>query len=476
MITASRMAAVDANAAALGVSRKQLMESSGNAVARAIRELVEPGSEILILAGRGNNGGDALVATRFLDAYDVRVRLLGRAETISTPIAHENWAALQEAGYDASEVRDSAALSIDDPDLIVDAMLGTGINGALREPEASAARQANESRSPVLSVDVPSGTDADTGERPSGGVVADRIVTFHDMKPGLDGLDAAVTVADIGLPAAAERLVGPGDLDTVTGEHGSTKGDSGQVLVIGGGPYTGAPALAAQASLRAGADLAYVAVPERVFAPIASYEEDLIVQPYEADHLAPETAMDLVETANDHDDIVVLGPGLGTADETLQAVADFLAEFTGQAVIDADALSVVPRVETEATLVCTPNRKELAGMGGPDVDDLATNAEGIAEFAADLGHVVLAKGAADVITDGESVRINRAGTPGMTVGGTGDVLAGITAALLARTDPLSAASGAPYVNGRAAESVGASAGLLATDLLRALPAVLGGTR
>ena len=107
MIRGSEMAVVDGNAAALGVPRKQLMESSGNAVARAVRETAEPGSEVLIVAGRGNNGGDALVAARFLDEYDLRVRLLGRASSISTDIARENWDALAIADYDAREVRDS---------------------------------------------------------------------------------------------------------------------------------------------------------------------------------------------------------------------------------------------------------------------------------------------------------------------------------------------------------------------------------
>ena len=476
MITAERMAAVDENAAALGVARKQLMESSGNAVARVVHETVDPGGQILIVAGRGNNGGDAFVAARFLDDYDVRVRLLGRAESISTDIARRNWDALLDAGYDAREVRDSQDVEIGDPDLIVDAILGTGVTGPLREPEATATRLIDESSTPVLAVDVPSGVDATTGERAAGAVDADRVVTFHDTKPGLADLDTEVTVADIGIPAAAESVVGPGDLDALRRAGGSGRSANGRVLVVGGGPYTGAPALAAQASLRAGAELAFVAVPQGVFEPIAGYAEDLIVQPYAADRLAPEQASDLVGTATNYDDIVVLGPGLGTAEETERAVEEFLGAFSGRAVIDADALSIVPEIDTDATLVCTPNRKELAAMGGPDVEDLAAGRKEIESFAADLGHVVVAKGQADVITNGERTRICRAGTPGMSVGGTGDALAGITAAFLARADPLAAATAAPYVNGRAAESLGRGSGLLASDLLDELPGVVWGQR
>jgi NAD(P)H-hydrate epimerase len=474
MITTDRMAAVDANAAALGVPRKQLMESSGNAVARAVCDIADPGARVTIVAGRGNNGGDAFVAARFLSEYDIYVRLLGRAETISTDIAHENWDALGRGEYDATEVRDSRALDLADPDVVVDAMLGTGVTGALRDPEATAARAINDSHATVVAVDVPSGVNADTGEAASGAVEADHVVTFHDAKPGLDELDAEVRVADIGIPRAAERFVGPGDLRTTTRDPHAEKGDSGRVLVIGGGPYTGAPALAAQASLRAGADLAFVSVPQNVFAPIAGYAEDLIVQPYDAEQLSPDEVDSLVDTATEHDDVVVLGPGLGTADETLEAVEGVLRQFEGRAVIDADALSVVPGVDTDATLVCTPNRHELAAMGGPDVDDLRDATNEIESFAADLGHVVLAKAAEDVISDGETTRVCRAGTPGMTVGGTGDVLAGLTAAFLATHEPHEAACMAPYVNGRTAERLARGDGLLASELIDAVPNAIRG--
>ncbi|MGQ5516386.1 bifunctional ADP-dependent NAD(P)H-hydrate dehydratase/NAD(P)H-hydrate epimerase [Halococcus saccharolyticus] len=474
MITTDRMAAVDANAAALGVPRKQLMESSGNAVARAVRDVAEPGARVTIVAGRGNNGGDAFVAARFLEAFEVRVRLLGRTEAISTGIARENWNALQQSEYDATEVRDSRALDLDDPDVVIDAMLGTGVTGALREPEATAAEAINTTDATVVAVDVPSGVDADTGEAASGAVDADHVVTFHDEKPGLADLDAEVRVADIGIPAAAERFVGPGDLRTTARDPHAAKGDSGRVLVIGGGPYTGAPALAAEASLRAGADLAFVSVPQKVFEPIAGYAKDLIVQPYDADRLSPDQVGSLVETATDHDDVVVLGPGLGTADETLEAVEQFLEKFDGRAVVDADALSVVPEIDTDATLVCTPNRHELAEMGGPDVDDLRSATDEIASFAGDLGHVVLAKAKDDVVSDGETTRICRAGTPGMTVGGTGDVLAGLTAAFLATHAPLNAACMAPYVNGRTAERLARGDGLLASDLLDGVSGTLRG--
>ena len=476
MISSERMAQVDANAAALGVPQKQLMESSGNAVAREVRSVADPGARVAIVAGRGNNGGDGFVAARFLDSYDVSVHLLGRSETISTDIARENWDALGESEYDRKTVADSRSFELPDADVVVDAMLGTGVTGPLREPEATAAERINDADATVVAVDVPSGVNADTGDAERVSVEADRVVTFHDQKSGLADLDAEVTVADIGVPGAAERYLGPGDLLPVRRAHEAT--DS-RTYVVGGGPYTGAPALAAQAALRAGANLSFVAAPETVAGRIQGYAEDLIVQAYEGNQLTPDEVADLVETAENYDDVVVLGPGLGNADETLDAAKRFLESFSGRAVVDADALPVVPEVETEATLVCTPNRKELGKMGGPEVERgeaLAQHADEIESFAADLGHVVVAKAKDDVVTDGERTRICRAGTPGMAVGGTGDLLAGATAGLLASHDPFQSACMATYANGRAAELLDDDFrdGLLASDLLDAIPHALWG--
>ncbi len=472
MISAARMGAIDRNAEALGVPRKQLMESSGNAVARVVREEASEGDSITVIAGRGNNGGDSLVAARFLGEYDLSIYLLGRPETISTRIVRENWEALDAAEYDIETVTDPAAPDLPDSEVAVDAMVGTGSGGEPREPEASAARAINDGEATVVSVDVPSGIDADSGKIPESAVRADRVVTFHEQKPGLAALDCEVTVADIGIPAAAARYVGPGDL-----ELGVPASDTEiRAFVIGGGPYTGAPAMAAQAALRAGADLSFVACPESIEDVLAGYAEDLIVQSYGSDRLGPDHVEGLLSTAKEYEDVVVLGPGLGTAEETLAAARTFIEEFEGPMVVDADALSVVPEVETDATLVCTPNRKELAGRGGPELEDLESGADEIESFAADLGHVLLAKGKADVATDGERTRISTRGTPGMSVGGTGDTLAGITAAFMKAGDPLEGAAAAAYANGRAAERCEAGGGLLASDLLSELPGAIWGER
>jgi len=496
MITTDRMAAVDANAAALGVPRKQLMESSGNAVAGEVRALADPGASVELLCGRGNNGGDAFVAARFLSAYDVTVRLLGRPESIRTEIARENWDALGSAEIPTETVTDAADLALDDPDVIVDAMLGSGITGALREPERTAARLANGSDAAVVAIDVPSGIDADTGApsgidadtgAPSGSgagsggpaesddadavrVEADRVVTFHDEKPGLAALDAAVTVADIGIPAAAERFTGPGDLLGIARDPDSHKGENGEVLVIGGGPYTGAPSLSARSALRTGADLVRVACPETVAGTVQGYSADLIVRGLPGDRIGPAHVDRALELAAGND-VVVVGPGLGDGDGTREFVRRFLSRYDGRAVVDADALRVVPDVDTDAELICTPHQGELVGMGGETAADPDERAALVRSFADEIGHTLLVKGAKDVVSDGDAVRLNRTGNPGMTVGGTGDVLAGAVGALAAVTDPFHAAAVGAYVNGLAGDAAADAmgTGLVATDLPDRLP-------
>jgi NAD(P)H-hydrate epimerase len=473
MISSEEMAVVDANAAALGVPRKQLMESSGNAVARVVLKAADPDDSVALVCGRGNNGGDAFVAARFLSAHDVTVHLLGRRETVSTTIARENWDALEAAEIDAMAVTDSAELSFEDPDIVVDAMLGTGVTGSLREPEATAARRINDSEATVVAVDVPSGVDADTGEAEGVAVEADHVVTFHDTKPGLGDLEATVTVVDIGIPEAAELFVERGDLRRLSRDPTAHKGEFGTVRVVGGGPYTGAPALSARAALRAGADLASVTCPESVAAEVQGYSENLIVDALPGDRLGPDHVETLLTAAGEAD-CVVLGPGLGDHDDTLEAVRAFLAAFDGTAVVDADALQVVPAVETEATLVCTPHQGELRAMGGETADDPAERADRVATFADDLGATLLVKGAQDVVTDGATTRRNRTGNPGMTVGGTGDVLAGVCGAMACALDPPEAAAVAAYANGRAGDIAAEERGygLTATDLLEAVPRAL----
>ncbi|QZA87950.1 NAD(P)H-hydrate dehydratase [Salinarchaeum sp. IM2453] len=472
MIRSDKVAIIDRNAEALGIPRKQLMESSGHAVAQKVIEQASKGDKVVIIAGRGNNGGDGFVTARFLGDYDVEIFLLGRSETIRTEIARENWQALRAAEYDTHQVRDSVELregdagsAIKEADVIIDAMLGTGISGGLREPTATAAKEINNSEGTVVSVDVPTGVDPDTGGTVSDAVVADEVVTFHDMKPGLPDIDATVTVADIGIPEAAQRFVGPGDLLVLDRESDAHKGDHGEILVIGGGPYTGAPALSAQAALRAGADLVHVLCPESVVATVQSYHQDIITHALSGDQILPEHVGEMQELATDKD-CVVFGPGLGRNETSLDAARQFLSGADGSIVVDADPLRVVPEVQTDADLLCTPHQGELKAMGGKTDDDWSVRQDLVADFAKEIDQTLLVKGPYDIISDGAETRVNRTGNPGMTVGGTGDVLAGVTGALFARVSGVTAGGLAAYITGRAGDEVARthSHGLMASDL------------
>jgi len=405
----------------------------------------------------------------------VTTLLLGRPTEIRTDIARENWDALRAAEYDTECVRDSTALSLPDPDVVVDAMLGTGVTDALREPEATAAEAINEAAATVVSVDVPSGVDADTGDAEGAAVDADHVVTFHDQKPGLEAVDATVTVADIGIPDAAETFVERGDLRVLSRPADAHKGEFGQVLVVGGGPYAGAPALSGRAAMRAGADLSFVATPGRVADIVQGDEPGLIVRRLAGDLVLPRHVDQLLDEALSAD-CVVLGPGLGASEGTLDAVREFLELYDGRAVVDADALQVVPEVDTDADLLCTPHQGEFAEMGGEGADDWRERAEHVEAFAAELGQTLLVKGAHDVVSDGERTRVNRTGNPGMTVGGTGDVLAGICGALFSTHDARTAAAIAAYVNGSAGDAVvdDQGYGLLASDLLEVVPHAMWG--
>ncbi len=458
IISAEEMNALDCNCRYFGLLPLQLMENAGAALAREISARVK-GKRIAIVAGRGNNGGDAFVAARHLSGFDATVYLLGRSRDIATEEAKRNWQILERLDYDLRMISDSSDLYLGEADLIVDAIFGTGVRGIIKGLEAQAIDAINTSGKPVISVDVPSGQGTNKAVR------SDVTVTFHRQKPNMSG---NIVVTDIGIPPAAEFFVGEGDL-WLMGRRSleSHKGDSGRILVIGGGPYTGAPALSAMAALRAGADIVTVAAPKAAARTISGYSPNLIVQQLSADHLCPEDIPVLKEQIARHD-VVVMGMGLGRHAETTAALAEIIP-LCEKTVIDADAL----QADLPLKGIVTPHAgefKRISGIGLVDLD-YRERAKPLREFACQRGLVVLLKGKVDLISDGEVVRANTTGNPGMTVGGTGDVLAGITAAFYARASAMRAASAAAFVNGRAGDLVYPEKdfGMAATDVIEKIP-------
>ena len=481
-ITSRQMDALDTNCEYLGLSRLQLMENAGSAVAAEVMNL--PTRErVLLVAGRGNNGGDAFVAARHLTGYEVKVLLLGKSGDVKTPEAARNLSILKSTGIPVIEVTGVSGLDpayFKDCDVIVDAIFGTGIKGDIREPETTAIDLINGSDAKVVSVDVPSGMDPDGGEFEKA-VKSDVTVTFHLPKPGLFEKGAEeyikeIAVADIGIPPEAEIMVGPGDLKLVTGRRpDSHKGEAGRVLIIGGGAYTGAPALSGMAALRSGADIVTVAVPKSVAGIVASYSPNLIVRKLSKKRLHMQDIPVLEELIQAHD-VVVIGMGLGRDDETLSAVREILP-MCSRVVVDADGLAALemPLSRYGCEMIVTPHAGEFKVLSGDEVStEPDKRVSMVNRFAAENGAVVLLKGPEDVISNGQGARVNRTGNPGMTVGGTGDVLAGITGALFARNSAIEAAAAAAYICGRAGDMVyeELGMGLLATDVIDNIPVAM----
>ena len=442
VISAGRMRAVEENAGALGLPSLLMMESAGRALADVIRGY-DP-SRVLILCGKGNNGGDGMVAARYLQDIDAVDVVYPPEAGVQVPLLRSCPAVLHlvRCPADIEPLREV----FDEADVIIDALLGTGGVGALREPLATLVARANESPAPIVAVDIP-----------TPGIRATRIVSFH--RPKVEGAD----VVDIGIPIEAEVCTGPGDLvllpERTIGAH---KGTGGEVLVIGGGPYQGAPCIAALGALRAGADIVRVASPAYIPMP------DLIYERLEGDRITEEhleTILALVDRA----DSVVCGMGLGTGSHD---VVIAVAEAAKKAVFDADALAR-PLPAAKETIY-TPHAAEFARMTGIEPPaEVVARARSVK--AAARGTILL-KGPVDVISDGDRVRFNRTGTPAMTVGGTGDLLAGIAGALLCHLPAFDAACIAAYVNGRAGmrAAEGLGYGMLATDMLEHIPRELFG--
>ena len=451
MISPAEMRVLDRNVEYFGVSILDLMEAAGRAVARVAQsELSAAGKNVLVLCGTGNNGGDGLVAARDL-AKDARVTvLLARSpDQFSTKEAQTNFERLRDvqilAGLDQSEEAIARA------DVIIDALLGIGMEGTLREPFASLVRQMNASGKPVLSVDVPSGFGTEMMVKPTA------TVALHDTKDGMTPENSGrIHVADIGIPPKATTMIGPGEfLLYPVPKAASHKGQNGRLLVIAGGPYTGAPALVGFGALGIGVDLVHIATPALAATVVASYSPTFIVHPLVGHRLLREDLRQILELTS-RVDAIAMGPGLGDVDGTLEAVREVVRSVQLPMVLDADAIKAVasdPKCLAGKRAVITPHSREFQVLTGKSLPDAPENRAEIVRGAAKaVGVTILLKGAVDIVTDGTRLKFNYTGNPGMTVGGTGDVLCGVTAGLIAKgMSPYDAARLAAFTNGAAGD-------------------------
>lgn len=464
LLTPDEMARADAAAITGGVPGTGLMEAAGRAVARAARARFRP-CRTLVLAGPGNNGGDGYVAARFLERAGWPVAVAALAPP--RPGGDAAWAASRWRGpvvpFSPAEVRRAG--------LVVDAVFGAGL---ARDLDGVAAEALAAVSAPLLAVDVPSGLDGETGAVRGFAPRAALTVTFFRRKPGhllLPGRDLCgeTVLADIGLPAFVLPGVGPRAFHNMPGlwslpvlSAGGHKYTRGHLTIVGGGAMTGATRLAAGAAHRAGAGLVTVAAPDEAAAAAYRCGEPTTI-------VTTEAVADLL--ADGRRAVWLLGPGLPPSPETRRALRGAVA--AGRKVV-ADAGALLACADAPDSLagaaVLTPHAGEFARVFGPVGHDKTAVARAAASRT---GAVVLLKGADTVVAapDGR-VAINSNAPPSLATGGTGDVLAGVIAALLCQgMEPFEAAAAGAWLQGEAAR-LHPLPGLVADDLINLLPGAL----
>lgn len=497
VLTAAEMREVDRKTIERGIPGLILMENAGNRVVDFLLETFSPLSQkrVVVVCGKGNNSGDGFVIARQLFTR----RLCGELSVFELfdPQNLNGDAAANRSMLDACgcPVVRGVPDTVNPAEIVVDAVLGTGLAGPARGEAENAIRIIN-TRFPLakrVAVDIPSGLPSDTGLPAGEYVHADFTVAFvapkqtQVLSPSYDRV-GRLNVAAIGTPAdlcqdnpnLKLNLTVPADIQPlfVPRPCNSNKGMYGHVLVVGGSfGKSGAPAMTGLGAYRSGAGLVTVAVPETVLTAVASYRPELMTEPtHDADRL-----LDLSKKMT----VLAIGPGLGTASETVQLAQRLYKEADVPAVVDADALNALagnlPR--TDKTRILTPHPGEMSRLCGKSTKDVQANRLEVArELASASRATIVLKGDRTVIAfpDGEAW-VNPTGSPSMATGGTGDVLTGMVAGLVGQhpDDWRKAVIAAVWLHGRCGE-LGASKwgeeAMLATDLLEFLPEAMNDVR
>lgn len=482
VISTDEMLAAEYNAEYLGVTHLQLMETVGAKIATEIANRLtgKTNPRIHVIAGPGKNGGDGFATSRHLasQGYKVRVTLVGRTSDVHDSAAKQQLDTILQMtdSLQFESLPDSSQLRPVEADIILDAVLGYGIKGELRQPLLGAVRIINRSKGYKIGLDLPSGLDSDTGEPHGDAVKADLTISLHKIKKGLANPNAYTgeTVSiSIGIPPEAETYAGPGDFKTLWKPRPSTahKGDYGRLLIIGGSEnFTGAPAFSALAATKCGTDLVYVASPTKTSEIIASYSPDLITIKLPGEHLNPRALQEL-EKWTSTADAMVLGPGIGLHEETVDTVKKLIStagDLNKPIVIDADALKIFGRNKRrlKSPTVLTPHPGEFAQLMQRKISpEIQLRQEAATQLAKETSATVVLKGNLDVIADPSRLKINRTGNPYMTVGGTGDILTGIIGSLLAqKVEPFKAAAAGAFLNGLAGDMLMREKGPTVTPL------------
>jgi NAD(P)H-hydrate epimerase len=454
-----------------GIAGADLMEAAGTALAEAVAGL-PPQGPVRIVCGKGNNGGDGLVAARHLRGLGFEVETLELEK--DAPPDFDAW--LRESGA------------------VVDAIFGTGFKGAAREPAAAAIEAINRCGAPVIACDIASGVDASSGEIEGPAIEADLTVSFHAAKLGHRVAPGKwhtgeLRVEPIGIPAGAPSepaggTIGPAVLALLPSRGPrSTKFSSGQVVIAGGSRgLTGAVRMSSLAAIRAGAGYATVAVPADLEAIFESSQPEVMSVgcPGGDGCLAP-AGLKAIRKAFERAAAGVIGPGMGRDPGAVELAREAVAAIEASLVIDADGLNAFAGEigllgERRAATVLTPHAGELGRLLDRSAEEIAAKRLSAArEAAVAAAAIVVLKGDDTIVTDGDRVAVNALAAPALATAGTGDVLSGVTAAMLARgLDPFAAACAAVFVHARAgreaARAIGAAESVIAGDVIDAIPA------
>jgi len=446
---------LDRNSQYLGISTLLLMENAGREIAREADKF----SFAAIFCGTGNNGGDGFVAARHLSSLGKKVKVFA-VKGEKTKEAQKNFELLKNlSSVEIFEISDSAELEkikdeVKNCDVAIDALLGVGAKGEPREPIKTLVKFINSLKAFKIVVDVP-----------TSGIKADVIVSFHIKKT------ENAKVVPIGIPREAEIFVGPGDvLYTLPKRKGDEhKGDFGRILVIAGSrDYIGAPMLVARAAFKTGVDLVTIACPKYV-AERMPHDANMIVRPLKSENFL--TAQDIEEIKKINFDVAVIGNGIGTENETKSAVKTFLRENEKPVVVDADALKLIEPRNLKENMILTPHLGEFKILFSDYKENFNERIEYVKNFAKKYNTTIVLKGQIDIISNKEKTKLNRTGNPGMTIGGTGDVLAGVIAALAMKADTFHAAASGAFLNGLAGDLAKDEFGyhFTATDVIEKIP-------
>ncbi len=501
IVTAAEMREIDrATSERFGVPWLALMENAGAAVAAHVLKTYPTAQRIVVLCGKGNNGGDGFVAARHLQdaGRTARVILLadplelrGDAAAMYKNVEATSIVVSSAEGLKGDRVRDILAT-----DVVIDAILGTGFKPPVSGLYAEAIDILNANRTPVVAVDIPSGADADAMTPQKGTIArANSIVTFTAPRPAhifsqLTG--GSTVVSDIGSPEESIvsslllNVISPRDFASLIAprQADSNKGKYGHVLVVGGSfGKAGSVAMAGMAALRTGAGLSTVATAKSALSTVAGFHPELMTEPLEETatgsiaHSAAKSIHELAEGKS----VVAIGPGISRVPETSELVRSLVKESNHPIVLDADGLNAFEGKATELsgkgrTLVITPHPGEMARLAGCSIADVQKDRLNMARtFARNHDLIIVLKGHRTLVVqpDGEAW-VNTTGNPGMSTGGTGDILTGMVAAMIAQNpkEGMLAVCAAVYLHGLAGDIMVDAVGehsMVATDLLRGIP-------